>query len=209
MKITIVNLIPRNYNFIRDVNGPWADYKYTFQVEDAQYSGGWVNGINHIADEIMLNPIKVQKQMEKFGGLNHKERIHEYITREYTFTYFKTEEEALQAKEWIESMFLNVQMVGKAELRQQQKEKSIENKTKKIQKHLSLFTPFKGEQVTITITTVAGIFTIDDTIVDITLYNTHIEMNFNKGRLRALYSHFKLHENIIYCDDYKITIKGD
>ena len=171
MNLQIVNLIPKNDKIVRDINGPYAEYKYTFHVVMNGYAqDNWMSGINNIADELMLNPIKVQKQMEKFGGINLKEKMsNSYFTKQYTYTYFKTEEEALKAKEWIESMLLNIQIVGKDKIRQERKNKSIENQTKKVQKHFNKLLAFKGKQVIINITTNNSSFNMNDILVNVIL----------------------------------------
>lgn len=147
-------------------------YKYTFEVwEDGKLgTSEWQHGTNHIAQSLIQNAIKVQKQMEKFGGVNVKETLEDYRwARPYTYTYFKTLEDAEKAKDWLDSMVINYQMVGRDELYRQQEAKSIENREKKIKKTFDKLLPFKGKEVMITIDSYSGCanFEFDCTVLNV------------------------------------------
>ena len=182
------------------------DYKYTFEVwEDGKpNSPGWYHNINFIANRLVQNPVKVQKQMEKFGGINVKETTEYSWGREFTFTYFQTLEDAEKAKDWLDSMIINYQMVGRDELQRQKEEKSAINHEKKVKKALDKLLPFKGTKVKIVIEIYNSNnkFTIDDTINEIQRDRNDFIIILNSGQTKSLYSEFEI------CNDH-IKVRGD
>ena len=174
------------------------EYKYTFEVwkDEKVGTSEWQHGTNHIAEHIIQNPIKVQKQMEKFGGVNVKEKLQDYYwaARPYTYTYFKTIEEAEKAKEWLDSMIINLTIVGREELRRQQKEKSVENREKKIQKALNKLLPFKDKEVIINIDSYIGDnkFVIKGTIDNIQRKNNNFILEIGENVISYNYSYYTI-----------------
>lgn len=171
-------------------------YKYTFEVwEDGRvHDPGYYHNTNFIANRLVQNPIKVQKQMEKFGGINVKETTERSWGREFTFTYFQTLEDAEKAKDWLDSMIINYQMVGRDELRRQQEEKSNENHEKRVKKALDKLLPFKGTKVKIVIESYNGNnkFTMEDTIDEIQRNRNEFIITLKSSQIKSLYSEFEV-----------------
>jgi hypothetical protein len=142
--------------------------------------------------------------MEKFGGINVKETTEYSWGREFTFTYFQTLEDAEKAKDWLDSMIINYQMVGRDELQRQKEEKSAINHEKKVKKALDKLLPFKGTKVKIVIEIYNSNnkFTIDDTINEIQRDRNDFIIILNSGQTKSLYSEFEI------CNDH-IKVRGD
>lgn len=197
----------------------YSVYKYTFEVwEDGKAEiSEWRHGINHIAECIIQNPIKIQKQMEKFGGMNAKETLSkEYWSRPYTYTYFKTLDEAEKAKDWLDSMIINLTIVGKEELHRQKEQKSIENHEKKVKKALDKMLFFKGKEVIVNIESHNNCnkFVIEGKIDDIQRKNSDLVLNIGKNVICSCYSNFSIKDDKIITiynmgmnSDFTITLK--
>jgi len=195
----------------------YEDYQYTFEMKfdgKREYSA-WAHNINNIARTIMLNPLKVQNTMKKMGGVNLKE-IWKKSNWDYeeTYTYFKTKEEALAAKEWIDSMLLNLQMVGRDAIKQAQKEKSVQNKNKKVEKLFKKVLEFKGLDVSIRLTTLDYTTNLkfDGTIKSIEREDTQFSIKFTNGEVLGSYNNFSVvNDKLLYNGmnyEYSFRKKG-
>lgn len=194
----------------------YSDYKYTFESRNddgKRIYGHRSHSINYIAKSIMINPIKVQNTMKKMGGVNLKEEWQKsaWSNFEETYTYFKTKEEALTAKEWIDSMLLNLQMVGHDAIKQAQEEKSAQNKNKKIEKLFKKVLVFKGLDISIEFTTLDYTTNLkfDGTINSIEQKDTQFHIKFTNGEILGSYNKFSIEDGKLkYCGtNYEYSFK--
>ena len=133
--------------------------------------------------------------MEKHGGINVKESLQQYRwAREYTYTYFKTPEEAQAAKEWLDGMIMNLTLVGRDELYRQKEAKSAENHEKKVSKIFAKLTPFKGYEVYVSVHTYVGgnMLEFEATIDDITRDRDDITIKMGRSQIKGTYSNFEV-----------------
>lgn len=172
---------------------PYRLYRYTFEMKLDRYQvHPNEQNLNFMAQELMTTVMKLKNDLsKKFNALILSEGNYK---RNYWRAYFKEEQDATNAKEYIDSIILHVAMAGKENIAKQRAENNAIKKANKEEKAIQLLfkkiSYFKNKpgKMHVNVSYMTDPLIYDSELLDVQRDDKYFILKFQHGELKLLHS---------------------